>query len=91
MIRLNVFLTTNDRHCMEVKMIADQLIEASLKDAGCLGYDFFQSITRPNVMLICETWADRASLEAHQQTQHFKRLVPLLRSLCEMKSEEMER
>lgn len=91
MIRINVFLTTNDRHCAEVRMIADQLIEASLKDNGCLGYDFFQSITRPNVMMICETWEDQTALDAHQQTQHFTRLVPLLRTLCEMKTEIMNK
>lgn len=87
MIRLNIFMTVGERHRAEIRMIADQLIEASLKDAGCKGYDFFQSITRPEVMMICETWESEEALKAHQETPHFKRLVPLLHTLCETKSE----
>ncbi|MCM1074353.1 MAG: antibiotic biosynthesis monooxygenase [Ruminococcus sp.] len=91
MIRLNIFMTVSERHHAEVRMIADQFIEASLKDKGCMGYDFFQSITRPEVMMICETWESRDALESHQQTDHFKRLSPLLHSLCEMKTEILEK
>ena len=87
MIRLNIFMTVGERHRAEIRMIADQLIEASLKDAGCKGYDFFQSITRPEVMMICETWESEEALKAHQETPHFKGLVPLLHTLCETKSE----
>lgn len=90
MIRLNVFLTVSERHHAEIRMIADQLIEASLKDPGCKGYDFFQSVTRPEVMMICESWESREALEAHQKTPHFTRLVPLLHTLCESKAEIFE-
>lgn len=91
MIRLNIFMTVCERHRSEIRMIADQLIEASLKDAGCKGYDFFQSITRPDVMMICETWESPEALEAHQNTPHFQRLVPLLHTLCETKTEIYEK
>ena len=91
MIRLNIFMTVSERHHAEVRMIADQLIEASLKDSGCKGYDFFQSITRPEVMMICESWESKEALEAHQQTEHFKHLVPLLHTLCETKTEVFEK
>lgn len=91
MIRLNIFMTVSERHHAEVRMIADQLIEASLKDPGCKGYDFFQSITRPEVMMICESWDSEDALQAHQQTDHFKRLVPLLHTLCETKTEKFEK
>ena len=90
MIRLNVFMTVSERNHAEVRMIADQLTELSLKDKGCKGYDFFQSISRPDVMMICETWEDHTALEAHQQTEHFRHLVPLLHSLCETKTEIFE-
>ena len=80
-------MTVGERHRAEIRMIADQLIEASLKDAGCKGYDFFQSITRPEVMMICETWESEEALKAHQETPHPKRPVPLLHTLCETKSE----
>ena len=84
-------MTVSERHHAEIRMIADQLTEASLKDPGCKGYDFFQSVTRPDVMMICETWENEEALKAHQQTPHFQRLVPLLHTLCETKTEIYEK
>lgn len=91
MIRINAFLATNDRNRAEIKLIADQLIEASQKEEGCLGYDFFESITRPNIFVIVETWRDAAALEAHEATDHFRRLVPLMKTLADVKTERMDR
>lgn len=68
MIRLNVFMTVSERHHSEILMIARQLTEASLQEPGCKGYDFFQSVTRPHTMMICETWENQAALETHRQT-----------------------
>lgn len=91
MIRINAFLTVKERHISEIKMIADQMTEVSLQDDGCKGYDFFQSVTRPTVFLICETWRDQAAYEAHISSPNFQHLVPLLRTLCEDKVEIFER
>lgn len=91
MIRLNVFMTVSERHHSEIVMIAHQLTEASLQEPGCKGYDFFQSVTRPDIMMICETWENQAALEAHRQTPHFQKLVPLLHTLCESTAETYEK
>ena len=47
-------------------------------------------VTRPDVLMICETWADEASLDAHQKSAHFTTLVPRIESLGEMKLEQFE-
>ena len=89
MIRLNVFLPIEDVQKKEaVKFVATELVEKSLHDKGCKGYDIFESCTVDNHMMICETWATRADLEAHMQTEHFKTLVPKLEAIATLTMEE---
>lgn len=88
MIRLNVFIQVEDAKKAELVRAAKELVAASVKDKGCVAYDLFQSETRPDVLMICETWADEASLSAHEQSAHFTTLVPRMQSLGAMKIEK---
>lgn len=89
MIRLNVFLLIEkSENRKPLTDAAIELVELSLHDKGCIAYDFFSSITRDNVMMICETWRTREDLEAHMASEHFKRLVPRLQQLSTMTLEE---
>ncbi len=90
MIRLNVFIRTSEERRTELIRTARELVAASLGDAGCVAYDIFESATRTDVLMICETWRDAEALAAHQQAPHFLRLVPRLRELGEMKTERFE-
>lgn len=90
MIRLNVFIRTTESNRDQVLDIARKLVAASLEDSGCVSYDIYQSATRPEVLMICETWNDAQSLAAHEQTSHFTTLVPRLHRLGEMKLEKFE-
>lgn len=56
MIRLNVFIQVEKQHYDQVVNIAKELVTASQKDNGCVAYDLFQSTTRQDVLMICETW-----------------------------------
>ena len=87
MIRLNVFIRTTESNREELLRTARELTAASVKDAGCIAYDIFESATRPDVLMICETWRDAEALDAHRQAPHFLRIVPRLRELGEMKTE----
>ena len=60
----------------------------SLKDNGCIAYDIFESSTRSDVLMICETWKDAESLSAHEKAEHFVTLVPKLQGLGAMKLEK---
>ena len=71
MIRLNVFIRTTATNREETVATAKELVAASLKDAGCVAYDLFESATRPDVLMICETWSDAKALAAHETTSHF--------------------
>lgn len=88
MIRLNVFIRTTETNRDEVLAVAKELVTASLKDEGCVSYDIYESATRPEVLMICETWSDAKALCAHEQASHFTTLVPRLHQLGEMKLEK---
>lgn len=90
MIRLNVFVQVESAKRADALKAAVALTEASLKDAGCVAYDIFESSTRENVLMICETWKDEASLDAHQAAEHFKKYVGKIQAAGTMKIEKFE-
>lgn len=90
MIRLNVFIQVDAAHRDAVLEAAKALTACSLKDAGCVAYDIFESSTRPDVLLICETWADAPSLSAHSASDHFKKYVGQIEQLGTMKLEQFD-
>ncbi len=56
MIRINVFIQVSENNRMALLQTAKDLVASSLKDEGCIAYDIFESATRPDVLMICETW-----------------------------------
>ena len=90
MIRLNVLIEATADTKAEALKLAKELVAASLNDKGCVAYDVFESATRPNVLMICETWADAASLEVHSNSAHFTTLVPKIQALAPMKLEQFD-
>ena len=50
---------------------------------GCIGYEIYENSRDSSRILIFETWRDAASLEAHQQTEHFRLRAPRNRELSE--------
>ena len=87
MIRLNVFVRVDEARRAEFLEIAKRLTECSLKEEGCVAYDIFESATRHDVLMICETWKDAEALYAHEQTNHFVTYVGQMHALGEMKQE----
>ena len=78
MLRLNCFFQANSESETAYKdalRAAVALTEKSRKHAGCIAYDTFQSATRSDVFMICETWAEQASLEAHAATPEYGKYV----------------
>ncbi len=88
MIRLNVFIQVSDENRDAVIDAAKELTAKSLQEPGCVAYDMFGSLTRNNVFMICETWKDELSLEAHEKSEHFATLVGRMQSLAQMKLEK---
>lgn len=90
MIRLNVFIQVNESNRTAALETAKELVAQSLKDNGCIAYDVYESATRNDVLMICETWQDADSLAAHEKAAHFVTLVPKLQELGDMKLEKFE-
>lgn len=87
-IRLNVPVKVKPENVEVTMGLAKQLIEASLMDGGVMEYDMFKSETRPDYLLIYETWKDQKSLDAHSASSHFTSLVPQIQAQGEMTIEQ---
>lgn len=83
MLRLNCFIRVAADTREDVIKTALELVESSRKEKGCISYDLFESATRKDVLMICETWADEAALESHKASEHFSRLSPRLHATAE--------
>lgn len=75
MIRLNCFFQAAEGQYATALEAAIALTAASRNEQGCIAYDVFESATRPNIFMICETWADDEVLAAHSASEHFKKYV----------------
>ena len=90
MLRLNCFIRVEDDKYEIVLDAARKLTEASLLQDGCVAYDVFKSGTRPDVLLICETWRDQTALDAHSASPEFVEYVGIMRANAEMKLETFQ-
>ena len=88
MIRLNCFLAVSADNKAAALEAARALTVCSLQQDGCVAYDTFVSATRPEVLMICETWRDQAALDAHSASAEFKRYVGELERLGQLKIEQ---
>jgi quinol monooxygenase YgiN len=59
------------------------IVAASRAEAGCLNYDFHQSIDDPCLFLWHETWTGREAIEAHANSAHFKEFSAAIEDLTE--------
>lgn len=87
MIRINCFIRVKEENRTAVLEAAKTLTAASLQQDGCIAYDIFESTTRPDVLMICETWRDKVALDAHSASQVFHDQVKIMHDLSELKLE----
>ncbi len=90
MLRLNCFIRVEAENRAEMLEAAKRLTIASLLQDGCVSYDIYESATRPEVMMICETWSDEAALKAHSESEVFVEEVGKMNSLGHLKLETFE-
>lgn len=90
MIRINCFFQANEGQYDAALQAALALTAASQKQAGCVSYDVFESGTRSDVFMFCETWSNQAALDAHSASEEFKTYVGQLQTLGQLKIETFE-
>lgn len=88
MIRLNCFFKADEGKYDDALEAAIALTAASQAEEGCVAYDVFESATRGEIFMICETWADEAALAAHSASAHFLEYVAALEACGTLKLEK---
>ena len=63
-----------------VRPLYQELIEKTRQEKDCISYNLFIDQKDPGHFVFVEEWPDRQALDAHCQTEHFRRLVPLIDS-----------
>ena len=63
--------------------MAKELASETWKEDGCISYEFVRSSTTENRFVIVEEWESQAHLDAHFQTAHFIKFVPLMDGISE--------
>ena len=58
------------------------MIDASLKDSGCLSYSFFQNILEKTEYIMVEKWENKEKLDSHMKTDHFAKLGEYLKKVA---------
>jgi len=66
---------------------ANELVEASLKEDGCISYGLYQDVNDYEVVTMIEEWRNMAALDNHKASEHFKRIVPSLNEFYEKEGE----
>lgn len=91
MIRLNCFFQAAEGKYDDALEAAIALTaESQMNDEGCVAYDVFESATRGEVFMICETWESEEALKAHTESDHFKQYVAAIEACGELKLEKFE-
>ena len=75
MIRLNCFFQAKPGKYNEALEAAMLLTAKSQQHEGCVAYDVFESATRKDVFMICETWQSQEALDKHSATPEFTECV----------------
>lgn len=55
-----------------------ELIQATKHEPLCIAYDLFVDQKDAGHFIFIEEWPDRAALDSHCASEHFKRLVPMI-------------
>ncbi len=67
----------------EAKRAALSIIEKSRAETGCLNYDFHQSIDDETIFLWHETWENKAAIDAHANSSHFKEFSASIKNITD--------
>jgi quinol monooxygenase YgiN len=59
------------------------IVEDSRGETGCINYDFHQGIDDETVFVWHETWADKAAIEAHGASEHFRNFSEQIKDLID--------
>ncbi len=83
MIRIVVKMKVPAEHAEAFQAMAKEMVEKSAAEEGNVSYTLNVSQTDPTCYSIIECWRDQAAIDAHNQTAHFRTIIPQLGRFCE--------
>lgn len=69
---------TNPEYIQEVLPLYRELVEKTKEEPLCVSYDLFIDEEDSGHFVFIEEWPDREALRIHCNTEHFRRLVPMI-------------
>ena len=72
----------------EFLVLVKELVEESRREEGNMAYGLWQDRSDPDILTFVEDWKDQAAIDAHNATEHFKRIVPLMIKLADAEQRE---
>ena len=88
MIKIVAKKLVKEGKVQEFKEIVGELVEKSLAEEGNVFYSINVSTKNPRMLAFIECWRDQETLDIHNATEHFQRIVPAINELCEESSAE---
>jgi quinol monooxygenase YgiN len=67
--------------------LCKNLIEATVKEEGCIEYGLYQELENSGALTLLEEWKDESSLDKHLNSNHFREIFPLLSECLEKETE----
>ena len=67
--------------------LCKNLVEATLKEEGCIEYGLYQESGNSGILTFLEEWKDEKSLDEHLNSNHFREIFPLFSEHLEKETE----
>ena len=67
--------------------LCKNLVEATLKEEGCIEYGLYQELGNLGILTFLEEWKDEKSLDEHLNSNHFRKIFPLFSEYLEKETE----
>ena len=71
----------------EFKLLAEELINESRKEIGCISYSLFEDSNNSNILTFIEEWESIEAIKLHNNSKHFITIVPMLAQFQEGETE----
>ena len=87
MIKVVAKAKVKKEYIAQYKEITQELIDSTREEDGCVSYSLYGDIEDHSILTFIETWESKEHLDAHFETEHFKRIVPKLGEMQECDTE----
>jgi quinol monooxygenase YgiN len=81
MLKVVAKMTISPEVVESVTDLTGKLVAETVKENGCINYNFCKQAGADDAYAIIETWEDKAVLDAHMQSEHFTTLIPKISEL----------